>query len=199
MLATEGLLAHTLLTRDAAKRSIVGGDLNLPQADWYGDVEKTSSFQAFVNKVVWDNGYTRVGSGLTRENALLDIYLLRPDNSLTSCIIVPGISDHSRVLLEVEWDKNCQHPKMERIVPLYHKTDVLGLQTFLRENFPLWAGNSSCVEEIWKSYKDIAFEGTECFVPHRILSKNPDPEYYNKEVKWLKVKVRRVHNKKKFG
>jgi hypothetical protein len=30
------------------------------------------------------------------------------------------------------------------------------------------------------------------YVPHKILGKNPDPEYYNKEVKRLKVKVRKI-------
>jgi hypothetical protein len=71
---------------------------------------------------------------------------------------------------------------------LYHKTDVLGLQAFLWEKFKLWAGNGSCVEEIWKRY-----------VPNRTLSKNPDPEYHNREVKRLKVKVRKVYSKRKFG
>jgi hypothetical protein len=104
-----------------------------------------------VNKVLWDNGYTQVVSSPTRGDALLDIYLLRPDNSLTSFIIVPGISDHSGVLLEAEWSEICRQPKMERTVPLYHKTDVLGLQTFLWEKFTLWAGNGSCIEQIWKS------------------------------------------------
>jgi hypothetical protein len=88
---------------------------------------------------------------------------------------------------------------MERIVPLYHKTDVLGLQTFLWEKCTLWAGNGSCIEEIWKSYKDIVFGGIERFVPHKMLSRNSDPEYYNREVKRLKVKVRRVYNKRRFG
>jgi hypothetical protein len=55
------------------------------------------------------------------------------------------------------------------------------------------------VEEIWKSYKEIVFEGIERFVPHKIVSKNPDPGYYTKELKRLKVKVRRVYNKRKFG
>jgi hypothetical protein len=41
------------------KRSIIGGDLNLPQAEWKGDAEKESGFQAIVNKLVWDNGYTQ--------------------------------------------------------------------------------------------------------------------------------------------
>jgi hypothetical protein len=46
-LAIERLAACTQITQDAVKR-IIGGDLNLPQADWNGDVEKTSGFQASV-------------------------------------------------------------------------------------------------------------------------------------------------------
>jgi hypothetical protein len=55
------------------------------------------------------------------------------------------------------------------------------------------------MEEIWKHFKLRVFESINCFVPHTILRKNPDPEYYNKEVKWLKVKVRRINNKRKLG
>jgi len=55
------------------------------------------------------------------------------------------------------------------------------------------------MEEIWKRSKEIVFESNDCFVPQKILRKNPDPEYYNKELKQLKVKVRRVHNNRKLG
>ena len=79
------------------------------------------------------------------------------------------------------------------------KKDVLGLQKILREKFNLWAGNGSCVEDIWESYKDIIFDGIKRYVPHKILGKNPDPEYYNKEVKRLKRKVRKMYNKRKLG
>jgi len=99
--------------------------------------------------------------------------------------------------LKVEWEEICWEPKVE-VVPVYHKTGVLGLQAFLREKFNLWAGNGFCTEEILKSYKDIIFESIKGYVPQKILSKNPDPEYYNKEVKWLKVKVRKMYNKRKF-
>jgi hypothetical protein len=52
MLAIERLAARTLLTRNSTKRSIIGGYLNLPQANWNGDAGKTNGFQTFVNKVV---------------------------------------------------------------------------------------------------------------------------------------------------
>jgi hypothetical protein len=67
------------------------------------------------------------------------------------------------------------------MVPVYHKTNFLGLQSFLPEYFYLCAGNGSCVEDIWKSYKDIIFDGIKRYVPQTILSKNPDPEYYKRK------------------
>ena len=89
MLAVERLTARTLPTQNSTKRSIISGDLNLSQADWRVDAEKASGFQAFVNNLVWDNGYTQVVSGPTRGDELLDIYLFRPDSLLISLIFCP--------------------------------------------------------------------------------------------------------------
>ena len=84
-------------------------------------------------------------------------------------------------------------------MPLYHKTDILGLQAFFQDKFNLWAGNGSCVEEIWKYFKDTILEGIERYLSQKILSKNLDPELYNKEVKRLNLKVRKMYSKRKFG
>ena len=85
------------------------------------------------------------------------------------------------------------------LVLVYHKTDVLGLQTFLWDKFAVWASNGKCVEEIWKNFKGIVYEGMERFVPHKLLRENLDPEYYNKEVKRLKSKVRKAYNGRRLG
>jgi len=61
------------------------------------------------------------------------------------------------------------------------------LQALLQEKFNLLAGNGSCVKEAWESYKGIIFEGVKFYVPQKILSNNPNPECYNKEVKQLNV------------
>ena len=53
--------------------------------DWKGNAEKLSGFQAFVNNLFWDNGYAQVVSGPIRGDALLDIYVLRPEILLISC------------------------------------------------------------------------------------------------------------------
>jgi len=87
-------------------RSIIEGDLNLPQVDWKGIVENTNVIEAFINRLVWDNGYTQVVGKPTRGDSLLDVYLVRPESALTSCGTVQRISDHCGVLLNVEWAEN---------------------------------------------------------------------------------------------
>jgi hypothetical protein len=74
----------------------------LPQVDWKGVVEGASLTQAFINRLVWDNRYTPVVGKPTRGDSLLGVYLVRPESALISCGTVQGISDHCRVLLEVE-------------------------------------------------------------------------------------------------
>jgi hypothetical protein len=142
--------------------------LNLPRTEWERDAERASGFQAVVNNLVWGSGYTQVVSGPTGEYALLDIYLLGPEISLISCNIFPRISDHNGFVLEVGWAEIYRKTKVERIVTVYHETDVLGLQAFLRKKFNMWAGNGNCVEEIWVSYRDIVFDGIKRYVPKKI-------------------------------
>ena len=69
------------------------------------------------------------------------------------------------------------------------------LASFLRDEFNLWAGNGSCVEEIWENVKDIIFQAIKRNIPKKFLSKNPGPEYYNKELKRLMVKARKMYRK----
>jgi hypothetical protein len=73
--------------------------------------------------------------------------------------------------------EKCRKHQLGRLVPVYHKKNVTGLQSFLRSKFESWASNGSCVEEIWKRFKEIVFESINRFVPYKILRKNPDPEY----------------------
>jgi len=63
---------------------------------------KASGFQAMVDSLDWDNGYTQEVSGPTRGDTLLYICLLRPGTSFISSNILCGVSEHNGVLLEVE-------------------------------------------------------------------------------------------------
>jgi hypothetical protein len=86
--------------------------------------------------------------------------------------------------------KWCHDPE-ETISTHISQNKCYRAKNFLWVKLPTWENNGSCVEDIWNNFKDIVFEGIDRFVPHKILKQNSNPEY-NKEVKYLKVKVRRV-------
>jgi len=55
MRVIERLAARTGYTGNSTKRSIIGGDLNLPYADWNGNAGGNSRTQALINSLVWEN------------------------------------------------------------------------------------------------------------------------------------------------
>jgi hypothetical protein len=57
--------------------------------DWKRGAAKARELQACVNNLVWDNGYTQAVNGPARRDALLDIYLLRPEVRLSLVILCP--------------------------------------------------------------------------------------------------------------
>jgi len=74
----EKLAARTGSTANSTKRSIIGGDLNLPYVDWYGNAGGKSGTQTLINSLVWENAYSQVADGPTRGDALLDFYWSDP-------------------------------------------------------------------------------------------------------------------------
>ena len=60
MRAVERLAARTGNTGKSTKRSIIGGDLNLPRADWNGNAGGNNGTQALIHSLVWENGYSQV-------------------------------------------------------------------------------------------------------------------------------------------
>jgi hypothetical protein len=135
------------------------------------DYTSDSGTQAFINNLVWETGFTQVVDSPTRGDALLDVYLVRPESSFSASSTVQGISDYRGVILQVEWQGHCCVPQVEKVVPVYHKTYILGLQNLLREKYGTWASNGSSVKEIWNNFKKMVSEGIERFVPHKILRK----------------------------
>ena len=53
------------------------------------------------------------------------------------------------------------------MVPVYNKTDIIVLQTFLWDKYEAWLSNGKSVEEIWDNFKNIVYESLEQFVPHK--------------------------------
>jgi len=61
----ENLADHTAYMGRTMKRSIIGGYLNLLYADWNGHAERSRGTPVFLNRLVWENGYTQEVKSLT--------------------------------------------------------------------------------------------------------------------------------------
>ena len=57
---------------------------------------------------------------------------------------------------------------------------LLGLQTFLRDKFAVWASNGSSVEEIWNNFKNIGYQSIELLYRLKYFKKS-EPDYYKKD------------------
>jgi hypothetical protein len=88
---------------------------------WNGHAEKSRGIQVFLNRLVWENGYTQVVNSVTQGGALLDVSLVWPKSVFTSCSNVQGISDRCGVLLEADWRENCSEHQVKILVSVYHK------------------------------------------------------------------------------
>ena len=78
MISLVRLAIRTGCTGNSAKNSIIGGDLNLPYADWDENASGNIVTQALINSLVWEKGYSQVVDSPTRGDALLDVHLVRP-------------------------------------------------------------------------------------------------------------------------
>jgi len=90
-LTIERLASVTLPTRNLTTRNIIGGDLNLPQAEWKWEAEKANGFQAMVNRLDWDNGYTQEVNGLKEETHYC-IYAVSNLKFRLSLVIICAVS-----------------------------------------------------------------------------------------------------------
>jgi len=70
MRVIEMLTARTGFPLNSTKPSIIGGDLNLPYADWIRNAVGNSGSQALMNNLVWENGYSQAIDSRTRGDAL---------------------------------------------------------------------------------------------------------------------------------
>jgi hypothetical protein len=71
MMVLEKLADRTGYSGRTTKRSLFGGDLNLPYADWNGQAEQSSGTQVFVNRLVREKGYTQIVNSPSRGDVLL--------------------------------------------------------------------------------------------------------------------------------
>jgi hypothetical protein len=70
----------------------------LSYVDWDVNAGENSGIQSLLNRLVYENGNSEVVDGSTRGDALLNVFLVRNESSVTYSGTVQWISDHQAVL-----------------------------------------------------------------------------------------------------
>ena len=177
---------------------VIAGDLNFPQVIWIGKEGTGGRAQNLVNTLVREGNFTQVVHYPTRMNSVLDIFLLKTPELVKTCNVLPGISDHEAVYLELYWNMNINAETENKIVYSFHRANGDAFRHYLRNEFEEWARRGSDIEDIWVSFKQILNKGIDAYVPIKKLKRNADPEYYNAEIRRLKRKSRDLHKMRKI-
>lgn len=191
-------LYHKTCTGNAMNKNIIiAGDLNLPSVDWSGESTSFNQAQVAANKFLREGGFSQVVDFPTRGNNTLDVYLVRPEELYTSCHKIPGVSDHSAVVLNVRYSGTPKPDSDETIkIFQYRRADQGKFQEYLEGCFARWTSEGCHINILWENFLKILNSAIRKFVPFKLLKHNPDPEYYTREIRSLKRKVRKAYNKR---
>ncbi|KAJ4451854.1 hypothetical protein ANN_03332 [Periplaneta americana] len=144
-------------------------------------------------------GTAAMGALFAREAATREdrnVFLIRPWDSFHSSQVLPRISDHNSVQLELNWLQTNFRIDITRKIWQYNKTDINGLQGYLIDQHNKFLDEDKNMDQVWENFKRILIEATSKYVPYKIVKSNSDPEYYTKYVRQLKKKARRAYNKR---
>ena len=185
-------------------RVIVGGDFNLPDIDWDSMMYKAGG--KYRNKcemllnVINTCGLEQMIRTPTRvtDNVsnILDLVLTNTPQLVTKVTNCVGISDHFAIIVQIE--SIARRPKVKRAVKIFKRAnfDIINNHLYCHYlNFCEMA-ESRTVNENWIHFKNSLRE-VEKLVPTRIINVNSDPPWYNRKLKSLDDKQRKLHQKAK--
>ncbi|XP_071477586.1 uncharacterized protein [Diadema antillarum] len=118
-------LPQSLSRLNMSHPCIVGGDFNLPGWDWLNQRVKECGHHALHHKfgeVLDDYGLVQLVKEPTRQQNILDLYLVNNPTLVHNVSVVTGISDHDCPLLTLDMNPSRRRQK-PRKVPVYSKAD----------------------------------------------------------------------------
>jgi Reverse transcriptase (RNA-dependent DNA polymerase)/Endonuclease-reverse transcriptase len=191
-----------LLRRRNEKEEIIvrGGDLNLPKISWEEGNSISRKSQELITRLIMEEGLEQQVKDNTREGNILDVFLVRPSDIVHSVTIENGISDHKIVIMELKLERIKKKCGQRKLIWYYNKTDKMKFENFLAEKFNIWENKSKerSLEEIWQYFKDIV-EESKYLIPNKTLKKNPDPEYFTREIRSITRKCRKKYKYRNDG
>lgn len=186
------------------ERVVIAGDLNLPHVRWAAGGNGGGTTQNIITSIM-NEGFTQVvreGTRITTSggNNTLDVMLVKPEEIWSKTTVVDGISDHRVPIVSLILESG-NEVKLDKTVWYYKKAVAGNIRKAFEETFEPWNNfvRKDNIDEIWISFRKLCDDIRQEYVPSKVVTENSDPPFYDKNVKRLKRKCRKLHNNRKNG
>ena len=140
----------------------IGGDLNLPNIDWTNSSILNNRYPTALCNIVLDfvinHDLSQLLQTPTRVNNILDIFLSNYPSYVTSCEVIPGISDHDIVSITTSVSMPMSKPTSTSIF-LWHKANFNTKRNYIDEftqNFLNIYDNHASIDILWQEFKSLS-------------------------------------------
>ncbi|KAI8484647.1 hypothetical protein Bbelb_375880 [Branchiostoma belcheri] len=181
---------------------IILGDFNTPGIKW--DTTVADNSQAYTGQAekllnLMDNhGLFQTVQEPTRNGNLLDLVLVNNPNIIEKTTVVPGISDHDMVLVDVNLALK-QNRKPKRKVYIRTKADEPAIKKDLTDyatNFHKRTQDMSVTQK-WSDFKDKMKDTMNKHIPSKITSSRYNLPWFNRNLRRHCREKQRLYNKAK--
>ena len=180
------------------------GDFNYPKSTWNDcvpvispDCKYTRQYEDFSD-LLNEFNLTQVVTQPTRNENILELFLIDNPTLVMSVEVRPGIADHDVVLSEVFIKPQTSRQK-PILMYLYKKTDWEGLETHVLEfqkTFKSTCDDKS-VNSLWEDFKRALQSGLEQYAPQRSISPKPSLPWITQDIKRTMRKPDSLYDKYK--
>ena len=176
-------IVETMLNKQH-RNIILAGDFNYPGWNWNDmqlkptcqHINLHEDFRAFLN----ENGLVQEVREPTRDANTLDLIATNIHERVIKTEVLPGISDHSCVLMEISMRINRRKQAPHKIW-LYKRADWQGLSDHLESELKKINENMT-VEETWKIMKTSIEDGIVKYIPSKISKKRKSLPYISADL-----------------
>lgn len=186
-------------------RIILSGDFNLPDIDWTS--LSTTKHNDIIGEAMLDVAFTfdllQVVHDFTRvqgsSKSVLDLFFVSGCiKSSATCEVVPGISDHSAVLLTLA-NGFMTRKRKTSCFRNFLRADDTSVIDLLSLNFDSFLNSTADVQGHWDSFKDLVNECIDRFVPCVVKKKKERNPWISRDTLHLKRKLKRLKKRRSLG
>ena len=193
---------HDIITSYSNATIWIAGDANLPDINWQNHtiISNTYRYNLSINSrmldLVSNHGLSQYVDFPTRGQNTLDIFLTNRPSMISSCLPIPGISDHEAVLVHSATLIDLPHPTKRKIY-MWHKLNTDNLSSHFnnfKNTFLQSFSADTPVEQLWSAFKSNCHVCLDNVVPSKYSSTRFNQPWITTSIKKLTRKKQRLYN-----